>query len=299
MRKLVPLLLSLILLVSCSDFSSRGSAVYMVSVANRYSGQNTLSATLKDQSAMVSQVALLSEKAGNSYYEYTFTESGGELMLDGEGYSASGVLDFLSSLEAGEDDLVIFYYSGHGGEEDENGLGAVLYFDPVITNDQVYTDELIETLSAIGGKKLLILDCCYSGEAVTGNSLSRVLSFSTSGDYLIYSGESVLDSIKAAFTQGSGGNGDIWVMAACQAGQLSYEYGHGFFTYGVLSALGYDVKAESPDVPSSSKLTFTGVFSDAFEMTYERFSELYGESYARLQTPSATQTPVDLILFEL
>ena len=304
MRKLLPLIFLLMLLIASCNDDIADTSVYLISVANSYSGSNTLEATLPDQSAMIAEIAYLADKAGNSYYEYTFTQSGDSLMMDGESYGAEDVLTFLSSLESSDDDLVIFFYAGHGGAEDENGKGAVLYFDPVISNTQIYTDDLLEALSEVAGKKWLVLDCCYSGEAVTSSDLFSHMEFSVSNGKTVLSSESGIEAIKDAFSSSAGsveGNDDIWVMAACQDTQLSYEsgkYTHGFFTAGLVSALGYDLEEEEAGRSSESKLTFYSVFSEAVKIVDELISEEYGSSVSSWETPQATLTPVDLILFE-
>ena len=307
MRKLLAALLafSLLTLISCLD-SSSDTAVVFVSVANSYSGVNALKATIPDQTSMRKQISYLAGEAGNDYTEYAFTQDGKSLMLDGVSYSAGGVLDFLQSLDLGSDDLLIFYYSGHGSAEDEEGKGAVLYFDPVISNEQVYTDELIDALASSGGKKWLILDCCYSGAAVTGNSLysSGMFSQVKLGNTLTYAwqGGDTADSIKNAFSASGSktkGNDDIWVMAACSELQESYEYSHGFFTAGLLDALGYNLDEETASDPSYSRLTFYKVFNEASQNTIELLEEKAGSTYTSCQTPESTLSPVDLILFEL
>ena len=307
MRKLSAALLAafMLLLLSCQD-SSNDTAVIFVSVANSYSFPYYLSATIPDQKAMRKQIEYLAEEAGNDYTEYAFTQVGNALTLDGVSYSAGGVLDFLQSLDLGSDDLLIFYYSGHGSAEDEEGKGATLYFDPTIANDQVYTDELIEALASSGGKKWLILDCCYSGAAVTGNSLysSSVFSQVMLGTTLTYAwqGGDTADSIKDAFSASGSkteGNDDIWVMAACSELQESFEDSHGFFTAGLLDALGYNLDEECASDPSYSRLTFYKVFNEASQNTIELLEEKAGSTYASCQTPESTLSPVDLILFEL
>jgi hypothetical protein len=105
------------------------------------------------------------------------------LVLQDEAATREAVLDGITGFlgAAGERDLALFYYSGHGTRVDKNvALGPDL--DPeadgqdeaLVTHDELLVDdEIAHALQSVRARRLLVLfDSCHSGDA-TRADLSR------------------------------------------------------------------------------------------------------------------------------
>ena len=68
---------------------------------------------------------------------------------------------------AKNNDISIFYYSGHGTVNESNGHRGIYTSD----GDNYEFSTLYRKLNAISGRKLVILDCCYSGAFLTQNAI--------------------------------------------------------------------------------------------------------------------------------
>lgn len=70
----------------------------------------------------------------------------------------------------GEDDLLIFYFTGHGGWDSESGEHYFYNYDAVADDPQTHRaissifDDIEENFN--GAKALLLADCCYSGGSI-------------------------------------------------------------------------------------------------------------------------------------
>ncbi len=119
------------------------------------------------------------------------------------------------------DDLCVIFLAGHGmfREEDEAAAKKSLFifccprFAGESPEETGLTSEVLyEKLAAINCRKLVLLDACHSGEAVSNPVRSLT----------------------------PGGQGPV-IIAACDRNQQSYEnkkFAHGLFTAAVLEALG-------------------------------------------------------------
>lgn len=324
MKKLIlPFLLSLFLICSCSnDINLSGTAIHLVSVAITYKhdeSATTLETTVNDQSDFVNQITYLADASYVAVHPYTFTENeSGELLLTTNpddktdyGEDSQQLLDFIRNIPVtSENDLVIFYFSGHGGIDSD---GSTLCLNPTDSDDDVHASALINTLKSVKGKKWVVLDCCYSGGAVSGNSLSQGFEYESvwaenekrNLDY--YTRTNVFKGIGDAFSLSVSsaeiGNNDIWVLSASLKNQLSSSYGdYGEFTEALLTVLGSkitdsDEETATPGLPSQKTITFY----DTYERTVEKLKEILPQHDSKWnnQTPTASMTPVDLILFQL
>lgn len=71
--------------------------------------------------------------------------------------------------DASEDDMLIIYYSGHGGL-DENNDNYILASNTINEDTRIYLDSIVYHLERSKAKtKLLIFDCCHADykEAIT------------------------------------------------------------------------------------------------------------------------------------
>lgn len=293
MRKLLLILSTLLLLLlsSCELFyPTVDKDIYLVTVALSYRGtdiglanpKNILTGTLPDQKALRSQLKLLSEKAGYDFKEIAIIQDNGRVTVEGSfndtfdnRNTKADLIKAFSIIRKNitEDDIFIFYYSGHGYPSD--GTMAFTY------SSQMLPLELISEVSTISGKKLIIMDSCYSGNYVQDE-------------------EFVNSSLKDAFSSILSSNKymdeDIWVMAASQRIQRAWDSGeHGFFTKALLTLLGYDVETETAKNNTSgviSYLTLARKIPSLMETTPGY------EDYEMVQYPLYTSTTRDLILFD-
>lgn len=118
-----------------------------------------------------------------------------------------------------EDDLLLFYYSGHGDAEDgqsylvaRDGRRAALS-DTAVSLRRV--EEILRGSRARG--KVIVIDACRSGSDIGGKGFSD-------------------EFIRRVFEQAEG----LAILASCKQGELSYEdpkIGQGVFTSFLLEAL--------------------------------------------------------------
>lgn len=84
-------------------------------------------------------------------------------------YSQFNQLIGSSFYGAQNDDISILYYSGHGTLNETNGHAGIYTSD----GDNYEFSTLYKKLKEIKGKKLVILDCCYSGAFITQNVIDK------------------------------------------------------------------------------------------------------------------------------
>lgn len=70
---------------------------------------------------------------------------------------------------AKDQDVSLLYYSGHGGDEEGTGKGALLGVD----GSALTIADLAEILSGVKGRVIVILDSCYSGAAIAAKGAFR------------------------------------------------------------------------------------------------------------------------------
>ena len=294
MRKAALLILSILLVAACSDDSS-DSSVFFVSVARDYgdySSQNQLETPPQDQRGLSDELYYLSCRYGTEYTECLFLEEDGVWSRNGESqdWDTETVISTLWNLGTGNDDLVIFHYSGHGTES-----GAL------VIDDDAYLelDELLYWMEGIKGKKLLILDSCYSGLAIED---SAVLAGGESYSGGKLSSTSIITSAIASFGLVFSGKltglDDIWVLAACTGEQTSWDSwdtgesgqeDYGAFTYQVLKALGYDFGSSSPSRDGTGSITLYQLYS--------KIMDNIPSDLKTIATPQVKLSLMDLALF--
>lgn len=143
--------------------------------------------------------------------------------------------------QAGEDDPVVIYYSGHGYHKwDTDGDEADGYDEAIVSQDErlILDDEIAAWLSAVPSrKKVLILDSCYSGGGERG---VRSLTPRPGERAVVELTDSIGGDFSRAGARGAPG-GTVLALEASQPDELSYEYPdleHGVFTYYLLEAFG-------------------------------------------------------------
>jgi len=212
--------------------------------------------------------------------------------------------------QAREQDLFVFYFSGHGGPASAGAEnpGSDAY------NEYIYLygsdsgpnigltfsdDQLVAAFAPIAARrKVVIIDACNSGGFI-GNELEA------DGEpaSLIEGAEGILalaaDAIRL-YANFDGSSADIppWeaiVLSAAGEREFSYElglpYGHGVFTY-------YLLKSESEgDANRDGWVTVTEAFAYTKKMIYRDWNYGYGFPSA-VFSPHVSGGPVDYVLFE-
>ena len=114
-------------------------------VANTYSGQKILEGTPNDTKAMRGMLGMMDATP----YSVTVDRDKGK----------SGILSGVASVfaDADDDDVSLFFFSGHGSSG-----GRILGNDFL----SISPSELRSALDAVSGKKIVIVDACYSGAII-------------------------------------------------------------------------------------------------------------------------------------
>ena len=214
------------------------------------------------------------------------------------GWTIYDCMEYLGTLDIGEKDLLILSYSGHG----EKGNGSLMTNASSTSPqwDSLSPEDLIYRLTSIGGKKLVILDSCYSGVYIPQSQISSTDVFSSGEKEDRWIGKSYPNAIKDAFLSKEGNRypyKDIWIMASTGKSQEAsdsldaedgpYQLFYGAFTYYLLKALGYDTD-RNMGVKRENSLSVYSVYS------YIR--KHFPEYETQIQTPRVSNGGLDLIL---
>lgn len=204
--------------------------------------------------------------------------------------TADDVREAIASTFAGADsnDVSLFYYSGHGANSvNADSLGALCCLE----NTYVNVNELRAWLDTVPGKKIVLLDSCYSGNHI-GKSRSGADSFDP---------DQFNDSVIAAFSARTRANlagSSYYVITACSKNQNSYSIGssytnfwYGLFTYGVTKGSGFDMLKQADcswyaDTNGDEDITLGEVYNYVLDtvkrLGYEQASQYYGDTAAVL-----------------
>jgi Caspase domain len=218
------------------------------------------------------------DQSGQIYVNGTTT--GGRVVQDGvfDAYSPSkaNILADIAALrsQVGPNDVVIFYFSGHGmADTSLQREWFVPYGGVVESSPGTYGGNSVRSVedSEFGGmlgvlstpRKVVILDTCNSGGFI-GNVLEvDILPASSNGGIAIITPAAIAQAISNYFTfqgapNGISPYGGAMVLSAAGAAELSYEtetYAHGVMTYFFLQA------AQSGDLNHDGHITALEAFS--------------------------------------
>lgn len=183
--------------------------------------------------------------------------------------TAAGILKEIKTCfqRAKANDVSVFYYSGHGVEY----TGALCGVDQ---GGYVSVNQLRTALDAIPGRKVVILDSCYSGRYIN-KSVGEDIQFVSDKE----AAASFNNAVIAAFSSSEKANlatSKYYVMTACSKYQTSVEASFsntgkrvGIFTAMLLEGCGYDEQYDTfysrmyADTNNSKKLTVHEVFTYA------------------------------------
>ncbi len=284
-------------LISCSP-SIEGSRTLLITVTPVYGksprGIRPLPNTENDGDRIEEEIRHLAEGSGSVFESWRFVEEDGYLVKRGssQAYAPDMILSLIRTLDTDDDDLVIFFFSGHGTA---SGGRSYLLADPEYDDDALLAvSDIREAMREIKGTKCILLDACGSGaEADIGNDIFKGEVFSDG----FLQGTYITEAIKDSFTLSSSAE-DIYILAACTEDQEaldSFSTGlpemekHGYFTYCLLGAMGYDFYRCTPGFPPGGTVTFFSLLSGV----KERMDRTIWER----QTAQATLKALDAVLF--
>jgi len=122
--------------------------------------------------------ALLRDKRGYQRIRVSVNQA-----LDGEGFSALAAQAFDG---ASEGDVSLVYLSTHGIKSGEDGEGFTALMSDGARETYLSSSDLHAGLDPIPGKKILILDACFSGAAINkGMDEPRIFSLFTGPDFKV------------------------------------------------------------------------------------------------------------------
>ena len=216
------------------------------------------------------------------------------------------------ALTAKEDDLFVFYFSGHGGFGGSGPEPAgsdpvtewIFLYGSLSDSSQTFSDD--QLLAAFGPiaarKKVIILDSCNSGGFIGNHAEADIIP-----PQFLGSGETLGEIISRALTlyaNYGGAQGDIapedaLVIAASGEREVSWEglYGHGVLTYFLLAA------ESGGDRNHDGYVTVSEAYYYAYRRIMSEWNPIYGaalveEGYDGLFSPHVSGGPVDYVLFE-
>lgn len=120
---------------------------------------------------------------------------------------------------ATENDVSLFYYSGHGMGDTGDLVGN--NYSRMYPNDYITFEQLRAALDQVPGKKIVLLDSCYSGQAIDKDSISE--------EELMAEMQNYADRAIGAFSDTVTKSGELkgtnyYVMTACRKDQTSAAY---------------------------------------------------------------------------
>lgn len=301
MKKIVYILFLLTLFTGCEfTYPQTKAEINLISIALDYEGTdnvNSLKWTLNDQKAVINQFKILANKFNYNFSSKKFTAKNGNFYIND--ILKPTINNFKPEIEnemidlknlSSNNTITIFYYSGHGAFRnldtfsflgDDSYNGAILVGNTINSNNLITPSELYNMIEDFDGKKLIILDSCYSGNIV--QDTENMLSF----EELFASG------LTALFDKKQIDNKNIWYITAATDNKPSYEIdniSHGLFTYYFLEALGYD------NYNDMAKDTSSLLVDNAITLNeiYSYLDERVDKKYQRTQKGASI---LDLVLF--
>lgn len=199
------------------DYSGGGNARILITVGT-YKGDNsrqTLYGTVTDGAGYSSMFAGFTRTAGN----ITLVEDPGREEL----------LSLIPSVfaGAGETDISVFVFLGHGLRDADTGTSLLAAY---CDTEGITASQLRDAFAGIGGRKVIIIDACYSGGLITDETetQSDEVSLKAAEEFTRdFTLPFMFRSRSALTTDG------YYIITACSADQQSYET---FFSSGGVSA---------------------------------------------------------------
>lgn len=198
--------------------------------------------------------------------------------------TAEGILSSVASTFAGatDRDISLFYYTGHGAED-----GSLVGYDGA----GLLPSRLKAALDLIPGRKIVVIDACYSGQFLTDEE--SVTSYSLSEEQ---GAAAFTSAMMRAFSGGlisrAASQGKTWILVAAAANEESYEASirndgqskvMGLFTYSLCRGLGWNGVTDSvtqkyADTNASGAISLAEAFSYACSYTAGITSRQHAQS---------------------
>ncbi len=212
------------------------------------------------------------------------------------------IADFnAAKAQAGKDDLFLFFFSGHGGQDPlgqfsepppGDDADEFIVLSDGATDDLLYDNELGDLIASISAlKKIVIIDACHSGGMI-GNSLE------VDATPPNYTG-TVDSSLSEAISLWANFSGEAYdidpsdALVISASGEKEFSYGadapfeHGIFTYFLL---------ETPQYGDNNGDGYVTV-TEAYYYTRSNLILLFSDP-SLLYAPHVSGGPVDFVLFE-
>lgn len=211
---------SVVLLTSCSRLYPQRGRAYIVSIGLDYEKTDLphLRGTTDDARETANCLRAVYDSKGIENTVFLFTDC-----------TAQSVMSLLGALEFTKNDFLVFYWSGHG-HSDEGGVFLVAYSDNGAPYSRLYLDDLLGFTESLPCPSVLILDSCYSGDAVREKAFHMIDGLSLSKSAVIASCErdelSVISYVRT------------------QEGPVQ---AHSLFTIALLEELGWKHSLDNPE----------------------------------------------------
>ena len=305
------LILAILVLTACELITPKPEAptihALFISLDYKNTSVTDLNGTIRDAKELNAALQALESRMGTNVQETLMLQEGTALLYNDTLYpTKTHILEKLASFAADEDikptDIFMLYYSGHGigsafdTEDPDRGNLVTARPDNATAYQTLSIQEIKDALQAIDATKLLMIDACYSGHFVTEYPLTNQM----------------------RVVLGSGYDPNLYYLTAASDVQLSYEsdldgYGnHGYFTYFLLEALGWDHSIGSEIVASGIITQVRGAIPEHGAIPVQKNSSiLVTDLYDFIsdsiktelgilfrQTPQTGKGPMDMILFD-
>lgn len=283
-------------LVSCSPYPNQAPVptIYVVSVGLDYlnSGAPDLVGCPDDALEFGSCLSDIYRQRGFEAKTSYLVQYSAEADKAARDYPmADVILGAISSIPSTEDDLIIFYYSGHG-DVDENGNAFLAVGSSSGDYEELPMSAVFSALETKKAPAIAIIDACYSGDMAEEG------------------GKSIWDAFAAIFS-----NLDLHsvkVIAASGSDELSYmvpvfaesgeQESHGALTASILEILGWrhtSLNTRTILVSGCEKPVYGTVSYSGRSITADGlFEELSGNWRYYEQTPTTNQIPVDIMMLK-
>lgn len=178
------------------------------------------------------------EKDAVAFYDFLRSENAGSVpedniaLLTGTKATRSNILNEVIDkfTRSTKEDLVIFYFSGHGKAGEFENTGYLLNYDAVYGNEggsALSMDEVKSKIDKCQAKmKISYIDACHAGLFKTSSKGSLEEDNST-----------IVSAYLEGISRAGGGNISFLASSARQQSTESDKFGHGIFTYYLLEGL--------------------------------------------------------------
>jgi len=219
--------------------------------------------------------------------KYTGMSDGSHTLIQEDDFTLFKVSKAISELSVSEDDVVFFYYAGHGQQSTRrDDMFPSMNIDPATLD----LSEVADRLKVKGGRlTVVIADCC-----------NKALESNASGDLTASNraeGTTDFENYKRLFMQVKG----HIIATACKPNQYAYGTSKGgLFTQSLLTQLQTQIKS---DIPAQWQKLLSSTFSEtvskaqraSLEQTPQYTATLNGITFSSIDThsPANTLTPAE------